>query len=185
MFSDLLQRSSKEEEINRTMNIYKRLGLPECIGSVDCVHIRWERCPAGERSQHKGKEGFPTLSYEVTVDHCKKVIAVTEGHPGVRNDKTIVKFDGFMSSIHDGNLYGDISFELLADRSSRGDDCDINNLKNQTHTIESEEMGAYLISDGGYPKWRTLQCPIKHTVRSKHALWSKWVESVRDPYGKM
>ena len=41
-------------------------------------------------------------------------------------------------------------------------------------------MGAYLISDGGYPKWRTLQCSLKHTVRSKHALWSKWVEeSVR------
>ena len=155
-----------EDEIERTMKIYRRLGLPGCIGSVDCVHIRWERCPVGERSQHKGKEGFPTLSYEVTVDHSKKIIAVTEGHPGSRNDKTIVKFDGFVSSIHDRSLYGDISFKLLSDND-------------QKITVESEEMGAYLISDGGYPKWRTLQCPLKHTVRSKHALWSKWVDSVR------
>ena len=97
------------------MKIYKRLGLPGCLGSVDCVYIRWERCPVGERSQHKDIEGFPTLSCEVTVDHSKKIIAVTEGHPGSRNDKTIVKIDGFVSSIHDGSLYGDIPFKLSSD----------------------------------------------------------------------
>ena len=53
-----------EEEIAMTTSIYSRLGLPGCIGSTDCVHIRWERCPPGERSSHKGKEGYPTISYE-------------------------------------------------------------------------------------------------------------------------
>ena len=64
-----------DQEIERTMNIYRKLGLSGCIGSVDCLHIRWERCLAGSRSTHKGKEGFSTLSYEVTVDHTKKIIA--------------------------------------------------------------------------------------------------------------
>ena len=65
-------RYKTPEEIAISTNIYERLGLPGCVGSTDCVHVRWERCPAGIRSNHKGKEGYATLSYEVTVDHQKK-----------------------------------------------------------------------------------------------------------------
>lgn len=126
------------------------------------MHIRWERCPTGQRSFHKGKEGYPTISYEVTVDHRKKIIAATQGHPGCRNDKTIVKFDGFITSIHDGERYADVPFYMH--------DQDGNKI---------EEKGLYVIVDGGYHKWRCLQCPLKHTSIPKDALWSKWVESVR------
>jgi hypothetical protein len=150
------------EEIERAMGVFTKLGLPGCIGSTDCVHIRWERCPAGSRSSHKGKEGFPTLSYEVTVDHTKKIIAVTEGHPGARNDKTIVKFDGFVTKIHNGELYADVPFDLV-DKEGK----------------VTREKGLYLIVDGGYHKWKCLQCPFKHTSKSAEALWSRWVESVR------
>lgn len=150
------------EEIKHTTGVYARMGLPGCIGSTDCVHIRWERCPAGSRSLHKGKEGYPTLSYEVTVDHSKRIIGVTQGHPGARNDKTIVKFDGFVSAIHDGTLYQNETFELLDEEG-----------------VPTEQKGLYLIVDGGYHKWRCLQCPMKHTSKMKEALWSKWVESVR------
>jgi Plant transposon protein len=41
------------------------------------------------------------------------------------------------------------------------------------------EKGLYLIVDGGYHKWKCLQCPFKHTSKSAEALWSRWVESVR------
>ena len=153
---------STPEEIANCTGIYGRLGLPGCIGSTDCVHVRWERCHASERSNHKGKEGYATLSYEVTVDHRKKIIAATIGHPGCRNDKTIVKFDGFVTAIHDGDIYSDVEFDLK---------------KNDGTT--TKEKGLYLIVDGGYHKWRCLQCPLKHTSIPKDALWSKWVESVR------
>jgi Plant transposon protein len=85
-FSKYCNHPKTEEEIAETVFIYTKLGLRGCVGSADCVHNRWERCPAGQRSFHKGKEGYPTLSYEVTVDHRKKIIAATEGHPGCRND---------------------------------------------------------------------------------------------------
>jgi hypothetical protein len=38
------------------------------------------------------------------VDHTKKIIAATEGHKGARNDKTVVKYDGFVMSIHEGKV---------------------------------------------------------------------------------
>lgn len=151
-----------EEEINKSLSIYGRLGFPGCIGSTDCVHIRWDRCPVGERFYHKGKEGYPTLSYEVTVNHTSKIIAATKGFPGTRNDKTIVRFDGFVSSIHDEERYQDVKYTMC---KSNGE--------------EYEEKGAYLLVDGGYHKWRCLQCPLKHTAIKKESMWSEWAESVR------
>ena len=63
-FSIFCKPPTTEKEIRETTDVYGRLGLPGCIGSTDCVRIRWERCPAGLRSLHRGKEGYPTLSYE-------------------------------------------------------------------------------------------------------------------------
>ena len=100
------------EEIAKTMAVYDRLGFPGCIGSTDCVHIKWERCSTGERFLHKGKEGFPTLSYEVTCDHTSKIISCTHGFPGARSDQTIVRFDGFVSDIHDGIRYSDVKYKM-------------------------------------------------------------------------
>ena len=44
------------EEIQKTMAVYERLGFPGCIGSTDCVHIKWERNSIDDRVLHKGKE---------------------------------------------------------------------------------------------------------------------------------
>jgi Plant transposon protein len=151
-----------QEEIQRTLAVYNRLGFPGCIGSTDCVHIIWERCPVGERFLHKGKEGFPTLSYEVTVDHSSKIIAVTNGFPGATNDLTIVRFDGFVTEIHDGVRYSDVTYPML-------------NLRGEEYI----EKGAWLLVDGGYHKWRCLQCPLKHSAIPRETLWSEWAETVR------
>jgi hypothetical protein len=80
------------EEIASTMGVYEQMGLPGTLGSTDCVHVRWEMCPTGDFSLHKGKEGFATLVYEVTVDHHRKIMAVTRGFAGTMNDKTVVRF---------------------------------------------------------------------------------------------
>ena len=34
-----------EDEIKRVTSVYSRVGLPGCIGSVDCVHLAWGMCP--------------------------------------------------------------------------------------------------------------------------------------------
>ena len=151
-----------DAEIKKTLSVYDRLGFPGCIGSTDCVHLRWERCPVGDRSLHKGKEGYPSISYEVTVDHTSKIIAATKGFPGAKNDKTIVRFDGFVSAIHDGDLYSNVSYKMCEDTGE-----------------EYIEKGCYLLVDGGYHKWRCLQCPLKHSAIPKESLWSEWAESVR------
>mmetsp|Transcript_1820 Transcript_1820/g.4130 ORF Transcript_1820/g.4130 Transcript_1820/m.4130 type:complete len:220 (-) Transcript_1820:1705-2364(-) len=82
-----------DEAIAKVMNFYTILGLPGCIGSIDCVHMGWDMCPAGMRSDATGKEGYPTLSFEVVVSHTRRILAVTRGFWGTWNDKTIIRYD--------------------------------------------------------------------------------------------
>ena len=35
----------EREEMQQVRKVYERLGLPGCIGSMDCTHIFWHRCP--------------------------------------------------------------------------------------------------------------------------------------------
>jgi hypothetical protein len=60
-------------------------------------------------------------------------------------------------------LHNDIEYELFSrDGQSK-------------HKIK----GAYLLCDGGYHKWRTMQCPVKLASDPDTVTWSRWVESVR------
>ena len=103
---------SNNQEVTDVTKIYERLGLPGCVGSADCVHIRWDMCPAQWHTLFKGKESYPSIAYEMTVSHNKKIMACTTGRYGSRNDKTIVRFDGFITDIHYGNKYSEYEFKL-------------------------------------------------------------------------
>jgi Plant transposon protein len=39
-----------------SLEIYRRLGFPGAVGSVDCTHVLWGRCPAQHHSAYSGKE---------------------------------------------------------------------------------------------------------------------------------
>ena len=78
------------DEARKCMQPYSLLGLPGAIGSVDGAHIPWEKCPKGVSSWYLGKEGFPTIMFNCTVNHQGRFLHVSGPHPGARNDKTAV-----------------------------------------------------------------------------------------------
>ncbi|CAN0312837.1 unnamed protein product [Ectocarpus sp. 4 AP-2014] len=77
-------------KLDLVMKQYDRLGFTGAVGSMDVTHIAWSRCPYNQARSYTGKEGFPTIAYQVTVDHAGRAMAVTEGFTGSTNDKTIV-----------------------------------------------------------------------------------------------
>jgi hypothetical protein len=93
--------------------VYGRLGFPGAIGSVDCTHILWGRCPALFQNTYTGKEKKATVAYEVTVNHSGKVLYISAGHPGSRNDKTIVKTDKLVMNLKDKVILQDVEFKLF------------------------------------------------------------------------
>ena len=100
------------DALKEQMYIFARCGFPGAIFSCDVVHLAWDKCPAGLASIHRGKEGYPTRAFEVSVTHDKGIIAATTGHPGARNDKTIVRYDDFILDIKEKRLWSDVVFKL-------------------------------------------------------------------------
>ena len=50
------------EDLEETLNVYEEAGFPGCVGSVDCVHVWWDRCPVNYTNVCCGKEKYPTLN---------------------------------------------------------------------------------------------------------------------------
>jgi Plant transposon protein len=88
--------------------VYARLGFPGAIGSVDCTHVRWLRCPAQLQNTYSGKEKRATVAYEVTVNHSGRCLLTSVGHPGSRNDKTTVKTDQLVMDLKDSKIFQDV-----------------------------------------------------------------------------
>ena len=164
IMGDYVYPPTTSAQIRNVTETYRMVGLPGCIGSADVVHVGWDRCPAGLRSMFVGKEGVPTIAYEMVCDHRRRILSVTPGHPGARNDKTIVRFDGFIQEVHDRERYADATFTTV--------DVDGNR-------VEHTGLSGYLIVDGGYHRWRVLQCPYKHTSDRARQQWSSNLESQR------
>ena len=66
-------------QLQETLKTYEKLGFPGCIGSIDCTHIGWDRCPEQVFNFMKGKEGYPSFSFQVVVDHNRRVLWCSAG----------------------------------------------------------------------------------------------------------
>ena len=92
-----------EPAINRNTSDQERLfrmaGFNGCIGSSDATHVGMLSCPAWTHNMHKGyKLNISSRTYNVTVDHSRKILGSTEGHPATWNDKTLILFDRLLKN---------------------------------------------------------------------------------------
>ena len=135
------------------------------MGSVDCVHIGWDRCPVQYKNMYSGKEGYPRVACEVMCTARKFIQSVSCGHPGTRNDKHIAKTDRSVMQLLENNSW----------LNSRVWHCSA--IDGQKKTF----FGPYLICDGGYHScWPCLMSPSKNGMPgSPEMRWSKNLESVR------
>ena len=112
MFHKVITAPSTEAELEKVAKIYEVLGMPGAVGSTDCTHIPLGKCPVSWKNQCTGKEGFPTLSYSMTCDHTRRIMACSGGFPGSYNDKTIARYDSFISDISGADLFKNFTYTL-------------------------------------------------------------------------
>jgi hypothetical protein len=142
-------------------------GFHGCCGSADATHVMMERCCHRLKQQHQGpKLNLPSRTYNITVNHRRRILYTTTGHPARWNDKTIQLFDRFMMGIHKGSHLGDVEFELY-DTNSEG------------NRISVRYRGGWLIVDNGYLHWSIAMPPYKNAPDRPSIRWSEWLESLR------
>jgi hypothetical protein len=130
---------SSVAEIRECVATYADENLPGCMGSIDCVHVPWPKALASVRSWYVGKEGIPTIAFQVIVDHKRKILSVSQPHPGAHNDKTIASMDPALHAVR--TLQAFITFPFRCLTAAGG----------------AAAYGVYLICDGGYHLWRIMQ----------------------------
>lgn len=161
LYPEHVQFPTADEDIAKILGEFSYLGFPGCIGSMDVIHIPWHQCPAIHKVLYTGKEGFPTIAYQVIVSHSGRVLACTPGFYGSLNDKTIVKFDGQIRKLREGS-HNHVRFEL------RGKD----GKKFHRH-------GVWVMVDGGYLKWAVTMAASKTDCSPAYSAWRSKLESIR------
>ena len=91
-----------------------------------------------------------TRTYNLTVNHRRQILHSTTGHPGRWNDKTLVRFDSFMSELRNGAFDSTMSFQLRKNPVAGGA-----TEEEQEEPLAGEPSmttikGAYVIVDNGY-----------------------------------
>ena len=70
------------EEIRHCEGVYRELGLPGCIGSTDGVHVASDVVAVNLQGDHCGKERYPTVVFNVTTSHNRRIQNVAGPFPG-------------------------------------------------------------------------------------------------------
>ena len=153
--------------LNEQESLFKQAGFNGCIGSSDATHVPMLKCSQWASNCHKGfKLNVPARTYNVTVDHSRRILQSTTGHPGTWNDKTLILFDEYISGVHDGKIHNDFIFHLL--------EKDDNN-----KIIEVAYKGVWFIVDNGYLSWSCTVPPSANGTTYEIIRFSEWLESVR------
>ena len=97
---------------DRAMEQFHRLGFTGAVGSTNSVHLRWGMCPYNLVSAYTGKEEFPTIAYQVSVDHSGRCLGATGGFTGATDVKEIMRHDAAVKEVRENPAYKDRVFRL-------------------------------------------------------------------------
>jgi hypothetical protein len=135
------------------------------------------------------KKGCPTDVFEVVVSHTTRVLHVSCMFWGCCSNALVVKFDEAVYEVMDGR-YSTLPFEVSdIDGDKIMDHGAFYNISSNCfhffiHVISYlsfiVETGSYFLSDGGYPKVKSLICPFKWPeVGTDRQKWSSHLDSTR------
>jgi hypothetical protein len=81
VFSTYVYAPRVGPDLDAVLSAYNSAGLPGCVGSMDVVHVAWDKCPAAWFNLHCGRYGHPTVAFNCIVDNslffrgvCKIII---------------------------------------------------------------------------------------------------------------
>ena len=96
------------------MDVNEKRGFPGMIGSIDCCHWQWHRCPIAWQGQFQDRKHQRSLVVEAIAGHDTYFHQAFAGLPGSLNDikimgRTDLQHKYMMSSAFDHayKLYGD------------------------------------------------------------------------------
>jgi hypothetical protein len=89
-------RRPTREDVERILKVNESRGFPGMLGSIDCMHWRWENCPLAWRGQFtRGDYGVPTIILEVVASQDLRIWHAFFGVAGSNNDINVLNQSPF------------------------------------------------------------------------------------------
>ena len=168
LFNKWVVAPTTAEEAEPHMHEMRLAGMTGGLASSDASHIIWERCSFKHRQAHKGfKLSCTARTYNITVNHRRRILCSTQGHPARWNDKTLVLYDDWVRGVYEGKYLSETEFTLFEHDDTSGE------------IVERKYRGVWILVDNGYLDWPTTVPPIKRTFDQREIRWSQWLESMR------
>ena len=170
LFDECVVPPETNEDLVEHTAEFSMAGFNGCIGSVDATHVSMERCSHWLWQSNKGfKLNMPSRTYNITVNHRRRIISSTTGHPARWNDKTLQLFDEFLVALQHQGALDDNVFWLWEHETA----------DESTPPKMISYKGAWLMCDNGYLHWPTLIPPSKDWKHIRDTRFSQWLESMR------
>jgi hypothetical protein len=103
VYGDEALRSPNDTDLHRLLDEGNEAGWPGCIGSIDCMHVRWKNCPSAWAGMFTGKEGVPTVVLEAVADHSGRIWHFFFGCPGSLNDLNVLDRSHLLHDVINGS----------------------------------------------------------------------------------
>jgi hypothetical protein len=132
------------------LQIVEARGFPGMLGSLDCMHWPWDKCPVALQGQFRGHHKKPTIILEAVANSDLWIWHAFFGLPGSLNDINVLH------------------------RSPVFDDLASGNAPQVSYTVNGKEynMGYYL-ADRIYPEWATLIIDISSPQTRQQKLFTQ------------
>jgi hypothetical protein len=116
---------------------HEKIGWPGLLGSLDCSHWQWSKCPKSLQGEYKkGSKEKPTVVYECACDYQLRIWHCNFALPGASNDLNVLDISPLVCQIANGNTITEFRVDgTLFDQP-------------------------YLLVDGIYSKWTCFLGPI-------------------------
>ena len=149
-------------ELNKVEKVYRYMGFPGCVGSMDVTHLHWGACPKTLRHHCIGRYGHPTVAFNFVCAHTRRIHHISNPFYGATNDITISYNDNYPRKLM---LCQEHQHRVFKTYNRNGD--------------VTYWCGAYLITDGGYPTCYSFVNPNLPDYAYHSVLWGEWLESIR------
>jgi hypothetical protein len=140
---------------------YRKLGFPGQAYSIDGTKVPWDKCDKENKWRCHGREGYPTVSFQVACDHSRKIYYISPAFCGAENDITTVKkCDDLLDVIFE--KYKDVEYILFDEFGN-------------AYVV----IGLWGSTDNGFPRWPQFPRPIQSCRNNIECFFRELIESDR------
>jgi len=132
--------------------------MPGCMGSIDCTHWTWAKCPKALAGQYKDRNGKISVVIETVCDEDLYIWHMFVGCPGAYNDKNVLAASPLMLDVNDGTWPPRIYNYTLNGRSRRL---------------------LFYAADQGYPRYAIFAQPYSKPDTPRRQVYNCLQEAVR------